>query len=279
MTADTPDPLLARVRAADPLGERALRTDLDRPRADAARRRHASRRLRRLGASGCMLALAATLAFALAPSSGPDGSTILVRAVQASEPPPNSILAVVADESLNGQTVRFHTWVRTSATGRLLDTRLFRTSTSRRFRAMDGEDRVDHLNAQGVRILQAYDPRTKRILTGRNHVDVLALFGQYRIDAHQLLARAHKLGQHVDVGARVARAGRAVYPVRLGSAIGPGHVRIAGGRMLIDAATYKPVEFSTTVQGTTYTERVVSEHVLPDTPQNRRFLRMHGPTQ
>jgi hypothetical protein len=271
------DPLIARVHAADPLARRTLRTDLDRPRVHAAGRRHARRRLRRFAASGGALAVAATAAVALAPTSSPDGASILVRAVQASEPPPNSILAVVSEQTVDSRTLRVYTWVRTSARGRLLDTRVLRENASHGFDVAKAEDRVGYTNADGVKILRVYWPRTKQTLTTRNHADDIVQLGVFLHDAHAVLARARKLGERVDVGARVARAGRDVYPVRMGPAIGPDNVHIQGGEMLIDAKTYKPLAFKLSIEGTTASERVLSERVLPDTPQNRRFLKLRGP--
>jgi hypothetical protein len=301
MIVDLPDPLIARVAAADPVAGRNVGEDLDRERAERARRRRAARRRRRIGGAVAMLALGATLAAALLPSGGLDSSAILGRAVKAAELPPSSILVVVEDVHYGGlsgrvlgsahtyrvlherpYSVRTYAWVRTSAIGRVLAWRELDVSKDLR----RSRDVVVHRTAARRWISSTYDTRSKRVLTARGATPPRSLVGlpAWR-DARVVIEGVRARGGHVQMTGSTTVAGRnalhftIAYPHRT-----PG---FRPDELDIDATTYTPLRVKSPgydarprglKAGDSLTQ-VVSWRVLPDIPGDRRFLRLRGPTR
>jgi hypothetical protein len=283
------DPLIDRLRAADPYAAPEALPPLDRARIAGLHRRRAARRRLRAGAAGGALALAAMLAVALGPSGGPSDTAILVRAVQASELPANSIVrieSVIEDRDLQDPGLdyerRFTTWLRTSARGALLSYRQ-RITGDTDPRAVIGFEQVGTpIGARSARA-RSYNPRTGEIASYPRLTLPSTVFA---VKVHALLSAARAGRGHRVITIRSAGHGHTTIRVleRFGTTSFASTVRQRD--FTLDTTTYRPLAFTDYVRnrykGRLYsgrlTERIVGERTLPDTPRNRRFLRLGGPT-
>ncbi len=271
-----PDPLLARLRAADP-ATRLSGRDANHPRLAGMLRQRAARRRRRVAASGGLLALAATLALALAPSDRPDGSSLLVRAVQASELPRGSIVVIDNITTFDGRSERQTSWVLTAPNGRRLVQRTRQTAADPGGVPVGYEEVSTHLSHHPH--LSVYNPLTGEVSVSKG-VEVSPR-SAFVFSAHKMLLNAQAQG---------ARATRVRIVIAPGTAprdvVQVSYVvyRTTRRTLTFDAKTFQPLLFRLgdphrPPSRSDSIDRIVSERILPDTPHNRRFLRLRGPTR
>ena len=133
MIDQPPDPLLERLRAADPAAGLDASARPARERVIAARRRRGARRLRRLTASCMVASFAFALAFAATPGGDHGAGGVLLRASEASSLPSSSIVIIDASLTLVTSTThvvqRSTTWMETTSSGKLKATRWLVTET------------------------------------------------------------------------------------------------------------------------------------------------------
>ncbi len=279
MPAPIHDPLMERMRRADPTAGLGLRADVDRDRTRTARRRRAARRGAAAGGAASFVALLATLAFALGPA-GERGSSLIVEAGKAAELPPSSIVVVdsVSAYASPGQTFRLRqtSVLRISATGHVLATRdLVRTAAGPQADSDEGFRYVS-----GRPVMTVYDSQSGRLQHHRERIIPTNLFA---IRVERLLASARARHTPARVAGTTTVDGRRVDRIEL-SPPSPTGLQLHE-QLLVDAATHKPVVMREDATGTLrgkpyfqrYTERVLSQHTLPDTPRNRRLLEVHTP--
>jgi hypothetical protein len=257
----TDDPLLARVRAADPARAAHL---VPRPEhVRAARRRRAVARGRRvMTAAAGALALALT-AIALAPGR----SDLLVEAVRASELPPRSIVVIDSVVTLSsGATVSKHqtTWMRTSRTGAVLAWRQLVTHASDP--SFDTEE-AGGRTAGGVRFVRSRDTGTGAVSTRRNVAGTPSTVFALEVRRRLEQARAS--------GARVLRAAR--YEAVVSTArIAPALTETV--ELRLDPSSHAAIGYVRTDRGPAgiqrVEEQVVARTTLPDTAANRRLLEL-----
>jgi hypothetical protein len=280
MIDQPPDPLLERLRAADPAAGLDASARPARERVLAARRRRGARRLRRLAASGTVASLALALAFAAAPGGDRGTGGVLVRAVEASSLPPSSIVVIDSSLRLASSTThvvqRSTTWMQTTPSGKLKATRWLVTGTdSPDFAPVDTE-----ATSPGAHpgLLRSYDPRTERISV----LKVGAVFppaATFVVRVKRLLSAAQRDPSRV-------RLSRRRGAIRVES-ISVKPTGTSTREVWLDPQTYipfrerrsererdlhgRPVFLQTDL-------RVISRRTLPDTPENRRLLALRGPT-
>jgi hypothetical protein len=276
------DDLLTRLRAADPAAGLDPRHAIDRAAVTRARRRRAAAR----GGTVAAVALAATLALALAPSGGtrhggaPLAERIVARAVAASDLPERSIVVIDSDVTVPGELHENRTtWVQMSGDGRPLAVRSLITSASGAHVAAGAED-VTSTDADGGSTLQQFDPTTGKVTTtpgGRETPSVV-------FEARALLVRAQAGDKDVRLVGEETIGGRRAYRLIVTGVQEPA-IRGDHDELLVDTETYAPLELrkhseGTAVDGKPYTydlsERIVSRRTLPDTAANRALLRLHG---
>jgi hypothetical protein len=262
-----------------------------RARVVAARRRRAARRL---GAVGALGAAVAALALNLGPGGGPDDRGILARAASAATQPPGSIVVLDTELRTRGrfkpsphaahqQTVvtrqRSRTWIETSRDGRIVRFRQLITDS-------DGDEAPpvgleETAPSQRPGLPRTYDPRTRRTTVLRRPATEEPS-SSFALRVPKTLADASR-----DPRARLThRDGRLVYRTSLTQHSRLGEVRIFRV-LLLDPETYRPylsrvVERSREDGKPAYfarTERILARRTLPDTPANRRFLALRGPTR
>jgi hypothetical protein len=285
MTDIPHDPLLERLRAADPAARSGVPAIPSREQVVAARRRRSASRSRRLGATGALTALAAALAFALAPGGGPSDHGFLLRAANAAALPANAIVVLDSELIARGDQ-RFDQrrtfWLLTSRTGRIIRFRtLVRRTTGTDIPAPVGTEETGFSDRPGR--LRSYDPVTRRVRVTRPvTVEPTTLFAS---EVPKLLAVARKMrGAHiVRRNGLVAYFARAVERSSRRTHIAGGSVR-STHEVLLNPETYAPYfDRTTEVYGNgavhDVAERMISRRTLPDTPANRRFLRLRGPTR
>jgi hypothetical protein len=273
MSTSDHDPLLERLRAADPA--QTLRGPAtDRPRIAAALRRRTARRRLRAGSAVAVLALVATLATIVAPSGTPSYSSIVARAAQAATPPPGAILAVDAVIEIDGMRVRQRSWQRATAAGKPLTLRVVRIRSTDP-REPTGSEYVSGVDASGMPFTRRYDPSNGEALV-RN---VGTSEGYLSVD--RLYAVGRRASRHALV--RTTIDGHSAYRLLTTRIRGR-----AGSRwrseVFVDAKTFRLLAWREEARtpGSHALFRasvhVLSERKLPDTPQNRRLLRLRGPT-
>jgi hypothetical protein len=283
------DPLIDRLRAADPYTASEALPALDRTRIVALRRRRAAHRRRRAATAGGALALAATLVVALAPGGGPSPSSILLRAVQASELPASSIVRIdsvvenhdLQNPKLDGER-HFTTWLRTSAGGALLSYRQRITGDTDPRTVIGFEQVGTPIGGRSARA-RSYNPRTGAIASYPRLTLPSTVFA---VKVHALLSAARTGRGHRTITIRSAGHGETTIRVleRFGTTSFASTVRQRD--FTLDATTYKPLAFTDYVRNRykdrfysgRLTERIMGEQTLSDTSENRRFLRLGGPT-
>jgi hypothetical protein len=283
------DPLLERLRAADPAARDGGRSLPARERVDAARRRRSARRARRLGGVGALATLAAVVAATLAPGGesrlGRNG--ILLRAAEASALPRHAIVVIDSEfrlEGSGGYTARYTTWLRTSPGGRIAGYRQLVTGTSGRTPPPVGLDFTGPGDGNGKRQYdRVYNPkmgRTQSFATRSSFPSTA-----FAVEVHRLLVAARR-----NPRARIERhPGYVAYESR---ALLHRGVRFPGGLHLrrevrLDPKTYTPYFERSTERWrdhgkpgfTGSDERVIRRRTLPDTATNRRLLVLRGPTR
>ncbi len=279
MPAPIHDPLMERMRRADPTAGLAARADVDRARTRTARRRRAARRGAAVGGAAGFVALLATFAFALGPA-GERGSSLIVEAGKAAELPPSSIVVFDSVLAYAAPDLAFRVHqtsvLRISPTGRVLAIRnVVRSATDPK--AVEDES---FSIVGGHPVMTVYDPHTGRVL--RHEERGIPVDG-FAIRVERLLASARARRTRARVAGHATVGGRGVYRIELT----PPHAAGLQTRdeLLIDAVTHKPIvlrdEVTGTLRGKPYfqhsTERVLSQRTLPDTPRNRRILDLHTP--
>jgi hypothetical protein len=280
-----PDPLLDRLRAADPGAAIDATAIPARERVTAARRRRTMHRRRRAGAIGGLATALAVVALTLAPGGSPSDSAILVRAVQASELPHSAILAIdsrVTERDDGGGFTQHHlTWLRTSRSGKILAARVLTPSASDPRMLADTTSGPTHT---GASITAVYDARTGRVSSMRGTMTPSSVFV---LEVHRLLTRARAAGPRVRIARHPARAGHPGYDALARTTRIAAHV-VQRHEIRLDPRTYAPTTFVDDEHGLdshgkpfTYhlVEQIVRERTLPDTPRNRRLLELRGPTR
>lgn len=296
MSAETDD-LTMRLRAADPAcadaaagraeaeaaaapGRAALRS--------ALRRRSGRRRLGAGAGAGGLLAAAAGLAVALGATTAgtvaakPTTREIVARAADASALDPGSILTFTSDVRVraNGSfTQRRTTWLRLDAKGRTVGVRVLVTAASGAGVVARAENvmRTEH----GRTLLESYDPRSDRVETV-----VGSMTPSLVSQAHRLLLRAQAGDRDVRLLGETRADGRRAYRLLVSNVDEPSS---AGEQreLLVDAQTYEPIAMTIHDEGVDvegrpfrydFSERIVGQSTLVDSPANREQLRMHGPT-
>ena len=271
----TPDALIDRLRDADPAREH--RPPPPRAAVAAARRRRSSRRT----AAGVLATAGAALVIALAPLGGGGGApSVLAQAAEAAKLRPGSIVvtttAVEVRSNVGGMEQRRTTWVRVGPGGRALASRVRNEE--------DGKVTADqHSSGFGAdAVLRSLDPETGELTTERGTRQVPGLL----YEARAFLARAQRDGEVTDT----RFAGRPAYRVvvtgadtQSTSSTGTRETPLAGDRdeLLLDAETLAPLVLRKHSEGLDvngdpftydYTERVLEQRTLPDTPANRVLL-------
>ena len=271
MTTDLhDDELLDRVRALDPAARDHAAPPPARAAIAAARRRRAGRR----ATGGALATVAAALAITLAPLGGggatAPGPSLLAQAAEAARPAPGTIVVTTTDVRVRsnegGLDQRRVTWVRVGAGGRAVAARVRNTSvgavTSDSASSGDGRDAV----------FRELDLKTGAVTATRGTTIVPGLLFQ----AQTLLERAQRDGAVTET----TLDGRPAYRV---SVLGVEEEPLPGDRdeLLLDAETLAPLELRKHSEGRDvhgdpftydYSERVVAQATLPDTPANRALL-------
>jgi hypothetical protein len=268
------DPLLERLRAVDPAVGRDAPTVPAREQVARARQRRTARRTRRIGAGGALLACGVTLALALAPSGGIGDRGVLLRVVQAATPPAHSIVVidtVARFGNFPSSTVREHarTWLLMNAHGQIAAYRWLVLQASRA--SYTGIDAIG--NARRTR---QFNPRT-------GHVRV---FGGRSVPGTAFAVQLPRFLRSAAIGrpahGRLERQGdEFVYTAALRVEQGWRELR----ELRFDRKTYAATGLraldSKRIHGRLVSvgniQRVLSRRTLPDTPANRRFLRLRGP--
>jgi hypothetical protein len=289
MTDIPHDPLLERLRAADPVARGGEPAVPARERVTAARRRRRARRARRLGGAGALTALAGMVALVLVDGGGAplgrDG--ILLRAAQAAALPRHAIVVIDSEQRIESpgasSTERYMTWLRTSANGRIAGYRQLVTAASGERVPPVGLDSTGPGDGNGAPQLdRVYDPTTGRTRS----FPALSSFPStaFAVEVHQLLVAARANARaHI-----VKRDGYLLYESR---ALLRRGARFPGGllsmrEVRLDPKTYAPFferyseRWRDHGQARSWgsSERVISRRTLPDTPANRRLLTLRGPT-
>lgn len=213
----------------------------------------------------------------------PTADEIVARAADASELDAGSILTFTSDVRVraNGSfTQRRTTWLRLDAKGRTVGVRVLVTDAS----GADVAARVENVMrmAHGRSILESYDPRSDSIETAEGSIapSVLA-------QAHRLLLRAQAGDRDVRLLGETQADGRRAYRLLVFNVDEPSPER-ERRELLIDAQTYEPIAMTIHDEGTAvdgrpfrydFSERIVAQTTLVDSPANREQLRMHGPTR
>jgi hypothetical protein len=288
MSSQTRDPLLERVRAADPTVGDVVPAGIDLARISALRRAEAARRRRR-GVLGTvtLAVLLATVALVLPLGGrGPSDDSILLDAAQASELPPNSIVVVerllTSRSSVGGFRARHISWLRTSASGRVLTWR--DRTVSATDAAMRLADASSGRTRDGAPYMTTYDWRTRhatRIVNAQLVApDLLAT------QMRRYVTAARSSGRHTTIDGPATIDGRRVYRIHITTRSAPREREAR--ELVIDARTFKPLamhydSYKRALDNKPaflhVTERILSERTLPDTPRNRRFLRAGGPVR
>jgi hypothetical protein len=279
------DPLLERLRAADPGRARPRTPGSGRARVVVAYRRRRARRARGLGVACTVVAVAAVLALDLGPT-GTSDSSILPRAVEAATLPAHSIVVVdseltfdrrVATGSSEHYVERMTTWLLTTRDGHLARFRQLITDARGAAPAAPGTEEVAPSDHAGTS--RRYDPRAGRSTTlGRSVRGVPTTAFALRVRRLLQAARSKPGLELVRRGAFVAldwndRVSR---------------FETTADEIRFDPRTYAPVShrFSRRfrdeagrIDRATVLERILSRHTLPDTPANRRLLLLRGPTR
>ncbi|WP_205696554.1 hypothetical protein [Conexibacter sp. SYSU D00693] len=289
MPADLDDPILDRVRAADPAHATPPggRAHAGRQAVVAARRRRSVARAG-AGGAGSLLAVGALAAvLSLSPAGEQGLDALVVRAAEASAPPPSSVVRVVSEVDVRwtgsqgpgGLSQRKVVWVRVGPDGRARDVRELVTRADG-----EGVEPVDETTTYGPDgpVHRSFDPSTGRTRTERGMRQVPSLVFR----AHELLRLARDgRGEVRDAGTTVVD-GRTVQRLTV---TGIQERPVPGDReeLLVDALTGDPVGRTShsagrDVHGDPFTwdltERVVSHDVLPDDPTTARQLTLRGPT-
>lgn len=309
MSITEQDPLITRLRAADPdpdpgLGRGADDPQPDRPRLERALQRRSGRRRRGFAITAPALGACAAAAFALAPAGSPGLAQVLDRATAATAPPPNAIVVIRSRiegrfwSQENGRTglSRDETGVvRLNGEGKPLDVRTLQT---RRWSSEDGNGRpgaedVTHYAVAGEVAgaeSQRYDPATGKTVTERNSASVPRL----AFDAHRLLAAARSGRTDARLEGEATIGGHRTYRLVIANLDGESAVPGIEDRteLYVDTTTYEAVEYRTSSKGRAQiagrqgpaftsetTQRVLSWQQLPDTPANRRLLQLRGPLE
>jgi hypothetical protein len=248
------DPLLARVRAADPAraGYRVPRPE----RVEAARRHRTRARLRLATAAGV-----GALALAAAVASVPGHSPVLVTAVRAAELPPRSIVVIESEVTARGGktfTKRQTTWMLTSRTGGVAAWHLLVTKAS--------DPALETEEAGGTGLLRQRDPKTGAVTTRRNVTGTPST--AFALTVRRRLEQARASGAHV----RHADGYLAVDSTSsTGSLVQAYEVRL-------DPSSFAAIAYVSSDRGPGLTqqvqERVLRRTTLPDTPANRRLLEL-----
>ena len=262
------DDLMTRLRAADPAATLDT-TPPARAAIAAARRRRASRR----ATGGATATVAAALAIALAPFGGTDGaSPVIASAAHAAKLPPASIVVTTTDvtvrSSTGGMEQRRTTWVRVGGGGQVLASRTRNTR--------DGETTSDDASTgRGAdAVHRSLDPATGRITTERG-----AWMSPSILFEAQALLRASQRDGAVEPATFEGR------PVHRIVVTGAEEEPLPGDRdeLLVDAETFAPLVLRKHSEGTAvdgkpftydYSERVLEQRTLPDTPENRAQLEL-----
>jgi hypothetical protein len=280
MPAQIHDPLMERMRRADPTREILMRADVDRGRTRSARRRRAARRGAALGSAAGFAALLATLTFALGPVGEHGRGSLILEAGKAAELPPSSIVVVDSVATFrypqSSFSFRHVTVFRISATGRLLATRDFVRSASDPSLLRD----LSFSYVRGRPVTTIYDPRTGRVQRANETFTSPSFFA---IRVEQLLASARAGRTRARVSGPTTVGGRSAFRIRL-SPPSRGTLR-PRQELLIDAKTHRASVLSEDVTGTLRgkpyfshsSQRVLSQRTLPDTPHNRRILNVRVP--
>lgn len=307
MSITEQDPLIARLRAADPDPEPRHGTDAHPPvRLPLERRlrQRSGRRRRGFAIAAPALGACAVAVFALAPAGSPALAQIVDRAAAATAPPTNAIVVIrsriegafwSAEKGRTGLSQDETGVVRLNADGAPLDLRTLQTRT---WNSEDGEGRpgaedVTHYAVAGQVAgaeSQRYDPETGRTTTEKDSASVPRLV----FDAHRLLAAARSGRADVRLDGEATIGDRRTYRLVIANLDGEPPVPGIEDRteLYVDTTTYEAVEYRTSSKGHAQiggrqggaftnetTQRVLSWKQLPDTPANRRLLQLRGPLE
>jgi outer membrane lipoprotein-sorting protein len=254
------DPVLDRVRAADPVapGEFAGLADFDALVLEPPRRRR--RRLLALPALGAVIA-----AVVLVPSSAPQAREIVRRASAAVDPGAGILYARSAAETQNrdGSVDSYGTrrvWIQGTTAMRWLE---------------DNGDEEVYARGEGT---TRFDPKTGKVI---QHRDV-AMVPNNIFRARRLLSAA-RAGKDIELAGEATVRGRPAYVLRwhdnhdLPDTL---HIEL---KLWVDQETYAPLRYTDHSWGLdasgkpldqTYVETVQDFQTLPDTPENRKLLEM-----
>jgi hypothetical protein len=265
MTAD----LMDRLRAADPAADQPDALP-DRAKLIAARRRRVSRR----ATGGAAATIATALAIALAPFGGggtPGAPTsVLAAAAEAAKLPPGSIVVTTSDvkvrTSEGTMNQRRTTWVQVGGSGKVLASRMRNTQDGK----VTSDDATRGSGTDAVH--QALDPTTGRIRTERGTWQSPGLLFQ----AQALLRTAQRDGT-------VKPTTFEDRPAHSIVVTGAEEEPLPGDRdeLIVDAETFAPLVLRKHSEGIAvdgkpftydYTERVIEQETLPDTPEHRAAL-------
>ncbi|WP_026910144.1 hypothetical protein [Patulibacter minatonensis] len=294
------DPLLTRLRAADPAATTTPAADRPAVRRALAHRSRAATRRRWAMAPAPVLGAVLAGALVLVPSGTPALAQIVDRAAAASAPSPGTIVMVRSSVESRSTTagrddapfaLEERGWVRFARDGRPLDVR------SVRLRSSDQDDggaapgfeetTTYPRSADGTPTSQAYDPRTGRTTTQ----DGTAAVPRLVFRAHELLERARRGTAGVRLDGERTVDGRRVFRLVIEDRGDGGPVPGIAGRteLDVDASTYAPVAYRDVTEGRTQpgdvpfrtevTQRVIEHDELPDTPATRRLLELRGPRE
>jgi hypothetical protein len=254
------DPVLDRVRAADPVapGEFAGLADFDALVLEPPRRPR--RRLLALPALGAAIA-----AIVLVPSSAPQAREIVKRASAAVDPSAGILYARSAAETRNGDgTVDSYGIRRVWVDG----------ATAMRWLEDDGSEEV-YAKGEGT---TRFDPRTGK--TSR-FADVTMVPNDI-FRASQLLSAA-RAGKDIELAGEETLNGRPAYVLRWEDNHGLPDTLHIELKLWVDQQTYAPLRYTDHSWGLdasgkpldqTYVETVQDFKTLPDTPANRKLLEL-----
>lgn len=307
MSITEQDPLIARLRAADPDPQpRPGSGDSPPARLPLERRlrQRSGRRRRGFAIAAPALGACAVAVFALAPAGSPALAQIVDRAAAATAPPPNTIVLIRSridgrfwseEKGRTGLSLDETGVVRLDAEGEPLDLRTLQTRT---WNSEDGDGRpgvedVTHYAVAGKvggAETQSYDPATGKTTTEKSVAAVPRLV----FDAHRLLAAARSGHADVRLDGEVTIGDHRTYRLVIANLDGEPQVPGIEDRteLYVDTTTYEAVEYRTSSKGhaqisgrqgqaftSELTQRVLSWQQLPDTPANRRLLELRGPVE
>jgi hypothetical protein len=221
---------------------------------------------------------------------------VLVRAVQASELPPGSIVVLEHVATITGHGgietsifrhpawFRVTTWIRTDHAGHLLALRELETASSDS--GAVGSESVMHPTHDGDKLAIF---GTMRHQTFHATTASRSTIYDYVKSAHRLLvtARAAAAAGRPTHLTRTSVAGRPAFRLRSVTRASSGNGSLVQ-TLDVDAASYRPlvlrkvdryVDAHGQQRFTQLTTPFLSERTLPDTPRNRRLLRFGGPTR